>query len=119
MYKSQTPWSLSPASLAERDQKVSRPAPSKRSLGFLKPFFIIAVVLSAIGLGVYLAITIYQQPIFVISQVNVEGAQHLSPTEIVSQAGLAGQNLLALSVDATEHALLENPWVRSDRKSVV
>lgn len=112
MYKSQTPWSLSPT-FDKESSATARSAAPKRPWALLKALLRAAIILCSVSLGAFLAVSLYKHPMFTISEVNVQGTHRLAPAELVEHGGLAGQNLLALSVESTEGALLKDPWVQA------
>jgi cell division septal protein FtsQ len=53
-------------------------------------------------------------PSLSIREVQVEGNQRVTPSEILEAAGVAqGPNLLALDLEAVETGLISHPWVRA------
>ena len=66
------------------------------------------VVLAA---GVALGVAVFRHPAFIVSQVEVEGLNHLSLTTVLERAALQGQHLLALPVDDIRATVTQESWV--------
>ncbi|MBI4496937.1 MAG: FtsQ-type POTRA domain-containing protein [Chloroflexi bacterium] len=68
---------------------------------------------TAVLLGIAIAVVLYTVPVLAVTRVEVSGNARLSRETIVDLAGVQGRNLLALDLPGAQARLLTNPWVRS------
>lgn len=112
MYRSHSPGRFSPlpagSSLAETASAESGGGHRAVFRVLLRALADVAVLAVGIALGV----AVFRHPAFIVSQVEVEGLEHLSLSTVLERAALQGQHLLALPVDDIRAAITQEPWVR-------
>lgn len=68
--------------------------------------------LLAVTAGVLLGVGVFRHPVFAVAEASVSGLSRLSEADVLEQAPVLGQNLLALPVHDVTESLMQNPWVR-------
>jgi len=73
----------------------------------------LGVLAALLGVGALLAATTFLATTrgLAVRRVVVEGAVHADPRELARAAGVLGENLLSLDLEAARERVLEQPWV--------
>ena len=109
MYRSRSPNRFSPLPAGSLAETASSESGGHRPVWrvLIRALAVIVVLAAGVALGV----AVFRHPAFIVSQVEVEGLNHLSLTTALERAALQGQHLLALPVDDIRAAITREPWV--------
>jgi len=92
---------------AKRDERERR----QRTIRYRR-MGLIGLAIAIVGLLVWGAVALYRAPIFMVEDVQVRGASHLSSAQVQEIADLPGEvGLLRLRVGEVADRLEANPWV--------
>lgn len=106
--------SVSGRSAAARDRKSVKQEERSKPKRSKKPLIVLGIVFAVVVALVVGVVVLFQSPVFVIEDVQVRGADHLTQTEIDQLVVVPeGATLLTVDAEAIERSLKRDAWVQS------